>query len=245
MFNKKIEDDSEHSFWISYADMLTGFLISFMVIALLLASKVKDCPTCPPPCPGIGSAANTQRALIKDLWEEFKNDDIIVVDTATKTIRFRQINTNSSNVLFEIGKTEPNILLKSKLSYFIPKYLKKLNEIRLNNKKVEIKEIRIEGHTDDLPSKEDPNCIYLCNYRWATERAMNVLKYFVEESSYFKDKVNSNYEEWSFFMNRMMPCGYAYSKPLDIDGNPTIIQKINGNQSRRIEFRVIIEDKPK
>ena len=183
MFNKKIEDDSEHSFWISYADMLTGFLISFMVIALLLASKVKDCPTCPPPClvENRNSAANTQRALIKELWEEFKNDDIIVVDTATKTIRFRQINTNSSNVLFEIGKTEPNILLKSKLSYFIPKYFKKLNEIRLNNKKVEIKEIRIEGHTDDLPSKEDPACIYLIIQEFLFQKVL--ILSFVEEEN--------------------------------------------------------------
>jgi outer membrane protein OmpA-like peptidoglycan-associated protein len=238
MFNKKIEDDSEHSFWISYADMLTGFLISFMVIALLLASKAKDCPVCPPPCveTGEGSAVNTQRVLIKELWEEFRTDDIIFVDTITKTVRFRQKG------FFELGETQVNELLKAKINAFIPRYFEKLYTIEKKNPAIDIKEIRIEGHTDNAPSKIDPNCVYVCNYEWSTQRAFNVLKYFVNESSYIEKMHQTSPEVWKYFMERLVPSGYAYTKPLDKDGKPTILSNINPEQSRRIEFRVIIED---
>lgn len=239
MFNKKIEDDSEHSFWISYADMLTGFLISFMVIALLLASKAKDCPVCPPPCGGEGSAANTQRTLIKELWEEFKNDDIIQVDTITKTVRFKQKG------FFELGEVTVNQVLAQKIDKFIPRYFEKLFTIAKQNKNIEIKEIRIEGHTDNAPSKIDPSCIYVCNYEWSTQRAFNVLKYFVNESPYVAKMHENSPDVWKFFMDRLVPSGYAYTKPLDKDGKPTTLSNINPEQSRRIEFRVIIEDKPK
>lgn len=241
MFNKKIEDDSEHSFWISYADMLTGFLISFMVIALLLASKVKECPECPQPCPdeGKGSAANTQRALIKELWEEFHKDSIIFVDTISKTIRFKQKG------FFESGEVQVNQVLAQKIDKFIPRYFEKIFTIAKQNDSIEIKEIRIEGHTDNTPSKFDLNCVYVCNYEWSTQRAFNVLKYFVNESPYIARMHQTSPEVWKFFMDRLVPSGYAYTKPLDSFGNPTTILHINPEQSRRIEFRVIIEDKPK
>jgi flagellar motor protein MotB len=243
MFNKKIEDDSEHSFWISYADMLTGFLISFMVIALLLASQVKKCPECPPPCPneGKGSAANTQRALIKELWKEFHKDDIIQVDTITKTVRFRQL---AGNELFKRGDVEVSKLLAQKLDYFIPKYFDLIYEIKKQNK-VDIKEIRIEGHTDDTPSAIDHTDVYRYNYKCSIERSFNVLKYFVENSQYIKGMHQKAHINWLFFMDRLVPSGYAYTKPLDSKGELTTLDSLNPEQSRRIEFRVIIEDKPK
>ncbi|HMV23697.1 MAG TPA: hypothetical protein PKA71_05195, partial [Saprospiraceae bacterium] len=52
LFRKKSNEDDEHSFWISYADMLIGLLISFMVISLILykSGEPKENPPCPP-CP--------------------------------------------------------------------------------------------------------------------------------------------------------------------------------------------------
>ncbi len=247
MFNKKIEDDSEHSFWISYADMLTGFLISFMVIALLLASKAKDYPVYPPSCLNNreGSAANTQRALIKELWVAFEKDDIIQVDTITKTVRFRQLKPTFGNELFKLGQEDVSPLLSAKLNYFIPKYFDLIHEIKKNNDSIEIKEIRIEGHTDNAPSAVDKTDVYRYNYKCSTQRAFNVLEYFVENSEYIKGLHKKAHKNWLFFMNRLVPCGYAYTKPLDKDGKPTTLSNINPEQSRRIEFRVIIEDKPK
>jgi hypothetical protein len=251
MFNKKIEDDSEHSFWISYADMLTGFLISFMVIALLLASQVKPCPPCPPPCQGFGT--------VKPLFEEFERDmqdweAVTIADSAT--LRFNQ---TSYGFLFDVGIDTPTPYFQRTLEDFSPTFNRVMYEL-LMGKKYDIKEIRFEGHTDS------DGLSYFENLHLSARRASKVQELLIKMADTSNFTGHGYYKPYNtdslrIFKNKLfnlsVSCGYSYSKRLGYDGKIIPIcpdfalndnpckESYSPEKSRRIEIRIIGQDKPK
>ena len=110
MFGRKNYEDEEHSFWISYADMLIGLLISFMVIAILLY-QVKPSAPCPPsqklPLPN-GQLSQ----MTKQFRTAFGSDSTIEV-TNEGTVRFRILN--GTQQLFHLNNNQPTPYLEKKL----------------------------------------------------------------------------------------------------------------------------------
>lgn len=231
MFGRKNYEDEEHSFWISYADMLIGLLISFMVIAILLY-QVKPSAPCPPsqklPLPN-GQLSQ----MTKQFRTAFGSDSTIEV-TNEGTVRFRILN--GTQQLFHLNNNQPTPYLEKKLNDFIPKYFDIIKSVidTLN-----IKEIRIEGHTDTVGMKNMRRSEILYNFKLSGERAAAVQR-IIFYHPYFGMQ---DYDFKKYLFDHIINCGYGTSQPLDKKGD--LVSKtgnpIDMNQSRRIEFRIITD----
>ena len=125
-------------------------------------------------------------------------------------------------------------LLLEIIDEFIPRYLSILLEDSLANK---IKEIRIEGHTDDVPAPQFGTDPFLANIKLSQLRSYSVLEYIRNMESYQKytDEQKRKLEFW-FTAN-----GLSYGKAIDSNGEYVAETKkvIDKDRSRRVEFRII------
>ena len=123
---------------------------------------------------------------------------------------------------------------KKELANYIPRYLGILLDAKMNDK---IKELRIEGHTDNVPYPQlDPDPYY-ANLILSQRRALSVMQYIrslPEYQQYSKDK--QDLLEYWFTAN-----GMSYGRALDDYGELThkSTNGINKSKSRRVEIRLI------
>jgi len=225
MFNKIEEEES--NFWISYTDLITGFMIMFIVIAFWLYSQNKE----------EEAIKGKYEGLVIDFKDKMR-DDNIEIDTVSGTVRFVAMN----KILFKNDETNLTEDFEGLLSDFVPKYLKAIYEVyeKQETDKVFIKEIRIEGHasseSDSLSSKtEDEKYIY--NLALSNGRALQVYKYLLGRR--FFESYPTIFHQ--FITKNTISCGYSYAKPLDKDGKATDKKNEDYDQSRRVEFRIILE----
>ena len=116
----------------------------------------------------------------------------------------------------------------------LPKYL----DVILNDSlKYKIREIRIEGHTNDVafPSIDpDP---YMANLILSQRRALSVM-YFLRNMPEYKNysKEDKKLLEYWFTAN-----GLSYGHALDYNNEYALStgKKIDREKSRRVEFRII------
>ena len=117
-----------------------------------------------------------------------------------------------SEVLFETGSIE--IGEKGKIE------LKKFAEILLNLDKDIPKDsnwiLQIEGHTDNLPVKENQE--FVDNWELSTERALSVLRFFIKQG---------------LKPERLFASGYGSFKPIDNKNNEK-----SRSKNRRIEIKI-------
>ncbi|GJM33169.1 MAG: hypothetical protein DHS20C18_21700 [Saprospiraceae bacterium] len=211
-------ENEENNFWMSYTDLVTGFMIIFMVISLAL-SLLK----------GEKKVLESKYAeLIGEFEEVFKDQNAIeIADSAT--IRF----TIQDKSLFQLRNHKPTPYFESVLDSFIPLYYSRLETFYNESRdSFTIQEIRIEGHTDSLGD-------YVNNLITSSARAMEIQKYIVRHD-YFK---NLDPDFQNFVLSNSIACGYAYTRPLDTAGvSKTSMEQIyDADRSRRVEFRVLIE----
>lgn len=211
-------DNEENNFWMSYTDLVTGFMIIFIVISLTI------------------SLLKTEESFLESKYTEligefetiFKEQPAIeVADSAT--IRFSIKNEQ----LFEPSNHKPTTYFKGILNEFIPLYYGQLEALyREERDFFTIKEIRIEGHTDTIGD-------YVNNLITSSARALEIQKYIVRHD-YFKN-LNPTFQE--FVLGNSIACGYAYTRPLDIAGSSITAedQIYDPDKSRRVEFRVLFE----
>jgi len=218
----KQEEQQENHFWMSYTDLITGFLIIFIIIMFILYTKNSE--------QQVVSAAYGE--MDKNMTEQFEEiDNVTVSDEAT--IRFI---AEKGEELFKVNQYELTDYFKESLDKVIPIYLKELNRIYSDSsKKVTIKEVRIEGHTD-----RDGD--YFINLKLSSNRARKVQEYIMRSKKYR----DYNYKFRLFMTDNFLSCGYSYAKPLDNDGKRTDIRaNEDKDKSRRVEFRVLLEYKVK
>lgn len=141
---------------------------------------------------------------------------------------------NNPTVLFDQGSYELTPGFKSILNEFLPRYFNILLNDSLRTK---IKEVRIEGHTDDVPFPTLDSDPYIANVILSQQRALSVLRYFrgMNEFKNYSDKQKRLLEFW-FTSN-----GLSFGKSLDDKGEYTLIsgKDIDRNLSRRVEFRIV------
>ncbi|TAF67382.1 MAG: hypothetical protein EAZ55_03435 [Cytophagales bacterium] len=246
MFKKTEEENSD--FWISYTDLITGFMIIFVVLSFWLFSQnsknsktegkykqlyqeIKD---------SLNKSTNKNvkgkyEALVKEFREKFKNEKDIVVSN-DGAIRFLSPN----DILFENNSTQLTAHFRNLLNNFLHKYLAIIYEIyeRQKQDRVFIKEIRIEGHASSEGGKD-----YIYNLELSNGRALEVYKYLF--NSIANKTIAQNYKEdfKRFLPKNTLSCGYSFANPLDKNGRPTDEKNENYAQSRRVEFRIILEYK--
>lgn len=215
--------------WVSFSDIMTVLMIIFLFISISYMKQVKD--------------EQAQRDI---LFEEFR---------ATKEELYNELNTvfkddykkwdiqldkdlsikfTNPDVLFQSGKTNIRAHFSSILDEFLPKYF----DIILQEKyKDKISEIRVEGHTDNVPAPNYDKDPYIANTLLSQKRSSEVIKYF-RNMDYFKNLSSRKVSLIEFLLTAN---GLSYGRTVDDDGRLTVFSNkpINKEKSRRVEFRII------
>lgn len=137
-------------------------------------------------------------------------------------------------VLFASGSYQLTPRFKEILDEFLPRYFNILLNDSLSNK---IQEIRIEGHTDNVPLPSYDPDPYIANAMLSQQRALSVVRYFRSMPAYqqYTPEQKHQLEFW------LTANGLSYGKSLDSDGEYTLKsgKPINKDLSRRVEFRIV------
>lgn len=100
-----------------------------------------------------------------------------------------------------------------------------------------IQEIRIEGHTDNVPYPQLHPQPFVANVILSQQRALSVLMYIQPMFVKYPPEQQRLLEYW-FTAN-----GLSYGKALNKDGDYALVSikdhKIDKEKSRRVEFRII------
>lgn len=211
--------------WLSVSDLMTGLMVIFLFIAIAYISRVQQNQSV------LTDYVETKNQLHDKLVKEFEGDTIKWQMAIGKDLSMK---FKEPTVLFASGSYELTPRFKEILDEFLPRYFNILLNDSLKNN---IQEIRIEGHTDNVPIPlydEDP---YIANVILSQQRALSVLRYLRKMPSFqqYSEEQQSLLEFW-FTAN-----GLSYGKAVDNAGN--YINKshneIDKDMSRRVEFRII------
>ena len=211
--------------WLSVSDLMTGLMVIFLFIAIAYISRVQQNQSV------LTDYVETKNQLHDKLVKEFEGDTLKWQMAIGKNLSMK---FKEPTVLFASGSYELTPRFKEILDEFLPRYFNILLNDSLKNN---IQEIRIEGHTDNVPIPrydEDP---YIANVILSQQRALSVLRYLRKMPSYqqYSEEQRSLLKFW-FTAN-----GLSYGKAVDNAGN--YINKshneIDKDMSRRVEFRII------
>jgi outer membrane protein OmpA-like peptidoglycan-associated protein len=218
----------KENFWIPYADLMTVLMVIFLFISLAymglvqLQKKEQD--------KIFEEYKQTKESLYNELKETFKND---FQKWNLELDRDLSIKFTNPNVLFQSGSSTITPMFQQILGDFFPKYL---GVIMQNKYKEKIAEIRIEGHTDNVPiyRTNDP---YIDNIQLSQDRYRNVLQ-FLRGLNCYQNLPGEKEQLLQFWMTAN---GLSYGRTLDDDKKLTFISKngIDREKSRRVEFRIV------
>lgn len=217
---------AKHNVWMSVSDLMTGLMVIFLFVAIAYISRVQKNTNV------LSYYVETRTKLHDQLVNEFKGDTSqwqMSVGKEDLSMRF-----NNPTTLFKSGSADLTPEFRLILDKFIPRYLHILLTSKLRNK---IKEIRIEGHTDNWGYPQLNKDPYVANVILSQQRALNVLIYIRQMPIYKQYKP----EEKALLAYWFTANGLSYGKALDKDGNYTMLSKhpIDKVKSRRVEFRIV------
>lgn len=202
--------------WLTVADMMSGLMMIFILLAISFISRYIDIDGDSPL-----EIDMIYAQIAEDLQKEF-GDDLRVWDAKFdgQVLEFRFTN---EEVMFDSGESVIKDEFQEILTDFFPRYLRTLEK-----HKEHIKEIRIEGHTSSEWGNYDETDSYFENMRLSQERTRSVLSYVYQipliETQGHLDWVRSN----------VVAVGMSSSKRvLDEDGQEDTVK------SRRVTFRII------
>lgn len=217
----------KHNIWMSVSDLMTGLMVIFLFVAIAYIKRVDDNQTM------LKDFVDNKQQLHDKLVEQFKTEaeDSIITIGGDLSMRFQKAES-----LFGTAEETLKPEFKEQLAIIMPKYLNILLEDTLRSK---IREIRIEGHTDDVPYPElDPDP-YMANLILSQRRALNVMRFLrtLPEYKKYSEEDRKLLEYW-FTAN-----GLSYGHALNEYGEYALIsdssQVIDRSHSRRVEFRII------
>jgi outer membrane protein OmpA-like peptidoglycan-associated protein len=217
---------AKHNVWMSVSDLMTGLMVIFLFVAIAYISLVQKNTNV------LTDYVETRSKLHDKLVNEFKGDTLnwqMSIGKEDLTMKF-----NNPTTLFKSGSAELTPEFCAILNEFIPKYLNILLTSKLRNK---IKEIRIEGHTDDWGYPQLNKDPYIANVILSQQRALNVLIYIRKMPIFQSYKP----EEMRLLAYWFTANGLSYGKALDKNGQYTMLshQPIDKAKSRRVEFRIV------
>lgn len=249
IFTKR--SDEEHNFWMSYTDLMSGFLIVFILITAVLYVNYR-------------TEHNRLKELAKELdddtlnnehlldWiEEFKKNDLrnvvdqyeaVLLSTGTINVQTDKeigsiILTHKQYDLFESGKWVVRGDLGDYLQQYGPSLVRKTMQI--SNEINRAVELRIEGHTDptwgDYGYLRGTDISFLNNLELSSKRANSVYDFLYNLKDADGNSIWSELEK-DFIRKNMISVGYSFSRRLINDNVDDISLD---DESRRIEFRII------
>lgn len=209
--------NGEHDPWVSYTDLISGFLVVFIVLSIMIFNEYwkirKD---------------NLQN-LVTEYREVFVDDDCIrhEIDTIRGSIVLTHKGSKGYMFAFGSDKMSPSFrrYIKKIGKPLVRKSMKLWDEMNLKDM-----ELRIEGHTDPVwDGKRNDDVGYVKNLELSSARANYVYRFML-------DSLGLNEREKEFVKQNMISLGYSYSRRLS-DG--TVSDRSLDKESRRIEFRII------
>lgn len=211
--------------WMSVSDLMTGLMIIFLFIAVAYISRVQQNQTV------LTDYVETKTKLHDKLVKEFAKDTTRWNMTIGKDLSMK---FEKPQVLFPQGSWNITPAFQTILDEFLPRYFDILLNDELSDK---ITEVRIEGHTDNVPFPQlDPDP-YIANTILSQRRALSVVRYFRSMPCYqtYSDKKKKTLEYW-FTAN-----GLSYGKAVDDNGQYANLsgKKVNLDKSRRVEIRIV------
>lgn len=216
---------AKHNVWMSVSDLMTGLMVIFLFIAVAYMSQVSKNQSV------LTEYVETKQKLHDKLVHEFEGDTLKWQMTIGKDLSMK---FNNPTVLFAQGSWQLTPQFQQILDDFLPRYF----DILLNDcLRKNIKEIRIEGHTDNVPMPQLDKDPYIANVMLSQLRSLSVLRYFRNMPVYQKyDDNQKKLLEYWFTSN-----GLSYGKSLDSNGEYTIIKNtpIDLERSRRVELRIV------
>lgn len=199
----------ENVFALSTGDLMAGLL--FIFILLLMGALLQVQEKAEQDKELADRYDNTKTHLYIDLQDEFKKDLAVwgaVMDSSMMSIRFQE-----PSMLFDEAKSELKPAFKEILDDFFPRYLEVLSRPQYKDN---IKEIRIEGHTNS-------NGDYFSNMQLSQDRTRSVLQYCLGITP-------SDNVDW--LRGVLTANGLSFSHPVMKNGVE------DKNLSRRVEFRI-------
>ncbi len=218
---------AKNNVWMSVSDLMTGLMVIFLFVAIAYIKRVQNNQSI------LTQYVENRKELHDSLVAEFKEEASQgkVSISGDLSMRFENVETQ-----FATGSWQLPPAFKKELANYIPRYLRILLD-EDKNMKDKIREIRIEGHTDNEAfPKLDPDPYY-ANLILSQRRALSVMQYIrslPEYQQYSADK--KELLEYWFTAN-----GMSYGRALDDDSQLTHKSRkpINPNKSRRVEIRLI------
>lgn len=211
--------------WISVSDLMTSLMVIFLFVSIAYIKRVQDNQTV------LTDYVETKTELHEKFVSEFKGD---TAKWQMSIGRDLSMKFKNPSVLFAQGSYELTTDFQQILNDFLPRYLDILLRDSLRNN---IKEIRIEGHTDDVPIPSYDQDPYIANVILSQQRALSVLRYLRTSASFqhYSDYEKQLLEFW-FTSN-----GLSFGRALDAHGQYTLEsgQEIDKAKSRRVEFRIV------
>ena len=216
---------AKHNVWMSVSDLMTGLMVIFLFVAIAYMIQVNENQTV------LTDYVETKNHLHDKLVKEFEGDTAKWQMQVGKDLSMK---FNNPQVLFATGSYQLTPAFCNILDEFIPRYLNILLNDSLSNR---IQEIRIEGHTDNVPAPQFGQDPFMANIKLSQLRSYSVLEYIKNMPFYqnYTDEQRKKLEFW-FTSN-----GLSYGKSVDSNGEYTAISgnPIDKDKSRRVEFRIV------
>ena len=216
---------AKQNVWLHVSDLMTGLMIIFLFIAVAYIRKVQQSTSV------LSDYVETKERMHEKLVKEFAGDTAKWEMNIGKDLSMKFKNPTT---LFKSGSAEITPEFRSILDKFIPKYF----DILLNDELMyNIEEVRIEGHTDDVPYPQLNADPYLANVMLSQQRALSVLAY-IRKMPFF---VNLDKDKKKWLEHWITANGLSFGRSLDKNGIETFISgdSIDQEKSRRVEFRIV------
>lgn len=211
--------------WLSVSDLMTGLMVIFLFVAIAYISRVQKNQSV------LTDYVETKKEMHDKLVKEFAGDTLKWQMAIGKDLTMKFKNPT---VLFATGSYQLTPEFQGILNKFLPRYFNILLNDSLSKK---IQEIRIEGHTDDVPIPGYDADSYIANAMLSQQRALSVIRYIREMPDY-KKYTPEQQHQLEFWLTAN---GLSYGKALDSNGEYTLKsgKPIDKSLSRRVEFRIV------
>lgn len=208
--------------WMSVSDLMTGLMVIFLFVAIAYMHNKRSV---------LRDYVENRQELHDKLVAEFKEETAKgkISISGDLSMRFENVQTQ-----FETGSWNLMPAFKDELTNYIPRYL---NILLASSCRDKIREVRIEGHTDNVPYPSlDPDP-YFANLILSQRRALSVMQFIRRLPDYqnYSAADKELLEHW-FTAN-----GMSYGRALDEHSEYVYQTKkdINKEKSRRVEIRLI------
>ena len=229
MFRKNHDDH-----WIPLADLMTGLMIIFLLIAVILIGQMRQQISHNKhqlvSVKKVDSQPSLRFALYRELDNQFKNDLPkwhASIDEKNLSIQFL-----GPEVLFETGSAKLRPEFKQILADFFPRYLKIITQAKYLTS---LRNIRIEGYSSSFwHGVSDVNQAYFLNMQLSESRALETFRYLNTldaTGNVFNNMSLQSYQQ--FLRNYVIVSGLSSSHPVKSK------EGLDDNElSQRVEFKV-------